>query len=113
MPVYNFLCDKCDHITSDIQPMKRDNEYEKCPCEECGGETEHTLQSVGNNRIFGDKERISSALGVHPSQIADGSVFKVHPGANFDHDGNMILKNRTEQKRRLKERGWVNKDSYC
>ena len=112
MPIYNFACKKCEHITPDLQPMKRDNEYEPVACAECGGKTEHTLQSV-QSRVLGDKRRVSSALGCHQSQIDDGSIFKVHPGAEFDKDCNMVLKNFTEKKRRLRERGWVDRNSYC
>lgn len=108
MPIYNFLCEKCDHITEDLQPMNK--EKEPVACEVCKGETEFTLQ-MRANRIAGEKERVSSALGVDPSQIADGSVFKIHPGAKFNANGDMILKDRGEQKQRLKERGWVDKDT--
>jgi hypothetical protein len=68
------------------------------------------MQLKSGQGMTGDKERLSSALGVGLSQIADGSAFKMHPGATFNHRGDMILKNRTEQKQRLKERGWVNFD---
>lgn len=62
-----------------------------------------------NNLGGGAKERVSTALGVHPSQITDGSVFKIHPGARFNKNGDMILKDLGEQKQRLKERNWVDK----
>jgi hypothetical protein len=57
---------------------------------------------------FGEHERVSLALGVNPEQIPQ--ALKIHPDAKFDKRGNMILKNRTEKKQRLKERGWVEYD---
>jgi hypothetical protein len=91
--------------------MCRDNEKEVVSCEDCGGKTEHTLQSI-QNRVCGDKERTSFSLGCHQSQIDDGSIFKIHPGATFDKDCNMVLKNLTEQKQRLHERNWVDRNSF-
>jgi putative FmdB family regulatory protein len=111
MPSYNFLCEKCDHITKDLQPMPHGGEHEKVACEECGGVTEHTFANPGCMQ-GGDKERTSFALGCHQSQIDDGSIFKVHPGATFDKDCNMVLKNLTEQKQRLHERNWVDRNSF-
>ncbi len=106
MPMFNFICESCGAITEELFGPKE----EKTPveCAECGGKTELTFQIRGS-RICGDKERISTALGVQPSQIADGSVFKVHPGARFNHNGDMILKDLGEQKQRLRERNWVDK----
>jgi hypothetical protein len=108
MPIHNFLCE-CGEITQELFGLRE----KKIPpkCEECGGKTEWTMQAK-HTRVCGDKERVSSALGVHPSQIADGSVFKMHPGAVFNHNGDMITKNLTEHKRRLRERGWVDKNSF-
>ena len=109
MPLYNFICDDCGSITEELFSPKEDKTGVKC--EECGGKTEMTFQMI-RKRVCGDKERISTALGVHASQIADGSVFKIHPGARFDHNGYMILKNLTEQKQRLRERNWVDRNSF-
>jgi NAD-dependent SIR2 family protein deacetylase len=107
MPLLNFECKECSNITQEFYWSTE----ERIPpeCEHCGGETEQSFQ-IGNHVSTGDKERLSTALGVHPSQIESGEVFKLHPGAKFDRDGNMILRNRAEQKQRLRERGWVNYD---
>lgn len=107
MPLIDFVCTKCGEVTEEL--FKMTEEYTPPPCQICEGETVRSW-TLGDGVTSGDKERISTALGVDPSQIADGSVFRVHPGAIFNHRGDMILKNRTEQKQRLKERGWVNRD---
>ena len=110
MPMHNFICEDCDHITQELFAIREEKIAPSC--EECDGKTEWTMVAK-HNQVNGEKERVSSALGVHPSQIADGSAFKLHPGARFNKRGDMILKNRTEHKLRLKQRGWVNRDSYC
>jgi putative FmdB family regulatory protein len=106
MPMFNFLCNSCGAITSELFRVKE--KKTPVPCNECGKKTEITFQNPRGLQ-GGSKERISTALGVHVSQIKDGSVFKVHPGARFNHNGDMILKDLGEQKQRLRERGWVDK----
>ena len=107
MPIYNYICPNCGAEDDDIC-LYRHKKYPTCKC----GKRMVDDFKPRTTKTYGDKERVSSALGVHVSQIADGSVFKVHPDAKFNHNGDMILRNRAEQKQRLKERGWVNKDSY-
>lgn len=106
MPLYNFACIDCGGITQELYFMSEEKTPPKC--ELCGGETEMSFQ-LSKRRPSGEKERVSTALGVHPSQIADGSVFKTHPGARFNRNGDMIIKDLSEQKQRLRERGWVDK----
>lgn len=109
MPLYRFKCYECNETDEDIC-LFRNKQYPVCS--RCNTVMVDDFTPV-KGAVCGDKERVSSALGVHPSQIADGSVFKIHPGAKFNKNGDMILKNRSEQKQRLRERNWVNKDSYC
>ena len=108
MPIFDFICEDCTEYTEEFFRM---NEERTPPVCKCGGTTHRAWTPPGKS-MTGDKERVSSALGVHPSQIADGSVFKLHPGARFNHRGDMILASRSEQKQRLRERNWVNRDSY-
>ena len=112
MPIYKWKCDECNEVVEDFRPMK---EYKNpCTCT-CGNVLtfEDRDYTIGKNVPCGDKERVSTALGVHVSQIASGEAERIHPGATFNENGDMIIKNRTEQKQRLRERGWVNRDSYC
>ncbi len=108
MPLYRFKCEKCGQSVEELRPMRecRDD----CICE-CGNNMERDY-TIGKYVTCGDKERVSTALGVHVSQIESGEVYKVHPGARFTPDGYMILRNRVEQRQRLKERHWRNFDSY-
>jgi len=109
MPLIKFICDDCGELTSEIFFMREKQIAPKCP--KCGSTTTRDWR-LNSEMPCGDKERISTALGVHQSQIDSGEVFKIHPGARFNHNGYMILKNRAEQKQRLKERGWTDYRSY-
>ncbi len=109
MPIYKWKCDECGGVTEDFRPMK---EY-KDPCTCACGKVltfEDRDYTVEKKDTCGDKERVSMALGVHISQIESGEAERVHPGAKFDHNQNMVIKNLAERKQRLKERNWVDKD---
>lgn len=107
MPLVDFTCTVCGEVTEELFRMSQ--KYVAPPCQICKGKTQR-MYTLGAGVHSGELEFVSTALGVNPSQIKDGSVFKVHPGAIFNHRGDMIMKNRAEQKQRLKERGWVNRD---
>ena len=51
-----------------------------------------------------DNFRWSESLAVHPSQVADGSAFKMHPGATIDpKTGKIGIHNRKEKLQRIAE----------
>ncbi len=108
MPIYNYMCPKCGEEDDDLC-LYRDKKYPMCRC----GRKMVDDFSPRTTKVYGDKERVSSALGVHISQIKSGEAERIHPGAVFNERGDMILKNWAEQKQRLRERGWVNRDSFC
>ena len=108
MPIYNYMCPRCGEEDDDLCTYQ-DKKYPKCKC----GRKMVDDYCPRTTKTYGDKERISTALGVHVSQIASGEAERAHPGAKFNADGDMILRNRAEQKQRLKERGWVDRNSYC
>ena len=108
MPLIKFVCDECDRQTEELFQFREKRTASKCIC----GAKKRPRQDfrIGPNRVGGDKERISMALGVHISQIESGEAERVHPGATYDHNQNMIIKNLTEKKQRMKERGYVDRD---
>ncbi len=108
MPVYNYMCPRCGEEDDDLC-LYRDKKYPTCKC----GRKMVDDYCPRTTKVYGDKERVSTALGVHPSQIESGEAERVHPGAVFNHNGDMILKNRAEQKQRLRERNWIDRNSYC
>ena len=105
MPVYNYICPRCGAEEDDIC-LYRHKKYPTCTC----GRRMIDDFKPRTTKTSGDKERVSFALGVHVSQIASGEAEKIHPGAKYDGDGNMIIKNYTEKKQRMKERGFVDRD---
>lgn len=112
MPIYKWKCEHCGEVIEDLRPMK--DCKKSCPCP-CGKvltfeDRDYTMKRTN---APADCPRVSTALGVHPSQIGSKEVETVHPGARFNPNGDMLLKNRAEQKQRLREKGWVNKNSYC
>lgn len=107
MPLYKYACN-CGIVIEDLRSMKDRNDKTVCGC----GELMYRDFTMKKTNAPAECPRVSTALGVNPSQIADGSIFKIHPDAKFNHNGDMILSNRSEQKQRLLERGWINKDSY-
>lgn len=108
MPLYKFKCPECAIVVEELRSMRERNDERLCSC---GKEMERDF-TIGRTTQPANCERISTALGVHISQIESGEVYKVHPGARFTPQGYMILENRGEQKKRLKERGWRNFDDY-
>ncbi len=106
MPIYNYVCPRCGAEDDDIC-LFRDKEYPTCTC----GRRMIDDFKPRTTKTYGDKERVSMALGVHISQIESGEAERIHPGAEFDHNQNMVIKNLAERKQRLRERGWVDKDA--
>ena len=108
MPIYRWKCEKCNIVAEELRSMRERNDECLCSCGEGMGRD----YTIGRTNQPANCERISTALGVHISQIESGEVYKVHPGAKFTPDGYMILENRQEQKKRLRERNWRNFDDY-
>ncbi|KKM14059.1 hypothetical protein LCGC14_1709910, partial [marine sediment metagenome] len=76
MPIYNYVCE-CGVVVEDLRSMKDRNDKTVCGC----GKVMCRDYTIGKHITCGDKERVSTALGVHPSQIASGEAERVHPGA--------------------------------
>ncbi len=111
MPIYKWKCEHCGKGIEELRPMKESKDDCPCPCGEILTFEDRDYTQKRTNAPA-DCPRVSTALGVHPSQIADGSIFETHPGAEFNPNGDMLLKNLSEQKQRLRERGWVDKNKY-
>lgn len=100
MPLYSYVCEVCKLPFDEFAKME---DYEKDqPCPTCGGAGKRVVCQVSTDMV--ENVRHSEALAVHPSQVADGSAAKMHPGAKFDSMGRMIIHNRKEKLQRIKER---------
>lgn len=102
-----FECRRC----SFVKYYADENPPHKCP--ECGSKTyqlKFVKQEPKKEELINidctmqNRVRVSTSLGVAPNQIE--AARKIHPGAEFTKDGDMIIHNRVEKKRRVKERGW-------
>jgi len=69
----------------------------------CGRWANRNWNVYGNtDAVMKDNIRHSEVLGVHPNQIP--LARKIHPGAEFTEEGAMIIHNRQEKLKRMKER---------
>jgi len=102
LAIYCYSCSKCGENFEVTAPMSESSKPRKC---ECGGEAIRDIraeQSQGNiDGLMVDNPRWSWALGINPNQIKD--AMKTHPGAVFNERGQMLIKNRNDKLRRMKE----------
>ena len=99
MPLYSYKC--TDHGVFDAFAAMKD--YEKpCVCPQCLVVCPRVLSLPNTDMV--ENVRYSEAMGVHPSQVADGSANRMHPGATFDSQGRLRIANRKEKLQRIKER---------
>jgi hypothetical protein len=83
--------------------MNTIKDYEKpIPCE-CGKEMVRTFGNVGTD--IKDNVRYSSVMGVNPNKIAEN--MKKFPGSRYTPDGRLIIRNRKDKLRKLKQRNLV------
>lgn len=98
MSRYDYRCESCGECFEVMKSMKDSDTPEACP--ECGSPAKKLISCP---TVYADgMVRVSYALGVHPKQIPEAR--KIHPGAEFTPEGHMIIHNRAEKLRRLKER---------
>jgi hypothetical protein len=104
MPIYNYECE-CGNAFEEFMHIpeyrRKKGRYYKCP--KCGKMAEQVYGTPAHN--VHSVTRVSMSLGMHPDQIADGTAARIHPGAEFDGQGNMITKSLHERRQRMKERG--------
>jgi len=104
IPLYDYYCEDCDNVTTEFETGSK--RRKTLPCEKCGKE----IPRFYGNHVVGHKDspRISRAMGVHPSQIKE--AMKAFPGSRYDREGNLLIRNRTEKKLRMKQRGYAEWD---
>ena len=101
MPIYDYMCEECDHVTSDFTTISKRKKM--FPCEKCGKDSP---RYYGNHvTANADHPRISIAMGVQPCQIAE--AMKAFPGSRYNKEGNLLIANRAEKKLRMKQRGYT------
>lgn len=100
MPFYDVKCNSCEQ-TSEVH-MSYSDFKEIVPCPQCGKDANVCINLPMTD--VNDNPRWSQSLAVHPDQVASGEAHLAHPGATFDKDGRMLIRNRKEKLQRIKER---------
>lgn len=104
MPTYCYLCSICGENFEIAAPMSESSKPRKCVC---GGKAVRSLQlehAQGNvDGLQRDNPRWSWALGINPNQIKE--AMQAHPDAVFNSKGQMLIKNRADKLRRMREAG--------
>lgn len=100
-----YHCKRCisDFIYSDDEDFPK-----RCPscdavyCTLHWQVVENNYDGVNIDCTMKENLRYSNSLGVNPNQIP--AARKIHPDAEFTSDGRMVIHNRHEKMKRLKER---------
>ncbi|MFA5158167.1 MAG: zinc ribbon domain-containing protein [Patescibacteria group bacterium] len=101
MPTYEYICKNCGHEFEMVQRMA-DPVKKKCP--QCG--QLKLCRLIGSGvQAMASKERVSYAMGVHPSRIAEAE--KMYGGSKYRPDGSLIIKSRADKVKKMHERGLV------
>jgi len=105
MPIFNYLCSHCGHKWEEIGSAKDFTRYMSCPG--CGKQAE---KNFGGAKVvvFSEKERFSIAMGVHPSQIP--AAMRAYPGSEYNEKGYLRVRGRTDKKKKMKQRGYIEYD---
>ena len=107
MPIYHYQCPECETIMEDFAPISK--REETVPCSECGEQSPRSYaSSTSTETQQTDTDRVSIAMGVHPSQIEE--AMKMFPGSRYDKNGHLHYSGRTEKKVRLKQRNYIEYD---
>lgn len=107
--ITRFECRACSYSSEHIETGEAPNQCPDCEskwyrlrfCKEPKREAELVTIAC----TMESRPRYSMALGVAPDQIEEAR--KIHPDAEFNKRGDMLIKNRADKKRRMKERGFV------
>ena len=101
--IYKYRCKKCNNLFNIHCFVSERNKTKKCSCgNPAFRDVEEELKERGKlHNPEGDHPRWSWALAINPNQIKE--AMKVHPDAVFNSKGQMLIKNRVEKLRRMKE----------
>jgi putative FmdB family regulatory protein len=116
MPTYSYECTKCARIVEMVFTVNGRKKEVKC---KCGG---RAVKSAGldfkdyryKKLKCWEKPMVSTAAGVHPSQIKEAeaqlAASGVSPEGAFNKDGDMVFYSRSDRKRKLAAIGMHDRD---
>ena len=109
MPVYCFVCPKCQASAEHIRTMEHRNDPLRCPCgtlmkrdirrERCASTDQEYLKPV-----------LSESVGCHPDQVAEHR--RTHPDIPITDQGQVVFTSHNQRKRVLKRLGYFDRDGY-
>lgn len=106
MPSYKFKCNKCGKISEEFCSISERNNLVEC---DCGGESKRDWEAEfapGEMiKFVTENERWSRSMGCPPSQVAE--MRKRFPNSVYRDDGRLLVKDRKDKKRQMKERNMV------
>lgn len=110
MPEYTYRCKKCNTVFQDMNTISKRGTTD---CE-CGGkavrdtDAELAHSRGGRHKWITENERWSRSMGVPANQVAE--FRKRFPDSTYSDDGDLLIKSRSDKKRQMKERGFIELD---
>ena len=104
MPTYGYLCEKCGNF----RDMTSISERNKTTCPKCGRVCERDVEyelNIGDTQVVTDNPRWSVSMGVPAHQVEE--FRKRFPDSVYDSHGRLLIKNRNDKLRQMKERDFV------
>lgn len=107
IPEYSYRCRECNAVFRDVNTIGK-RRSSNC---ECGGKANRDIDAelahARGSRVkqITENERWSRSMGVPRKQLAE--FRKRFPNSTYDNDGRLLIKSRSDKKRQMKERGFV------
>lgn len=107
MPRYVASCKKCDLIFDYFASIDNRNNPVTCKCGYIANrDVAAELACMSNfNATMRSNPRWSNAMGVPASQVND--FRERFPNSTYSNDGRLLVKNRVDKLRQMKERGFI------
>lgn len=105
IPEYSFRCRKCNITFRELTTIANRNKLITC---ECGGAAKRDVDaelaySGKGVKWVTENERWSTSMGVPAEQV--GEFRKRFPNSVYRDDGRLLIRDRKDKKRQMKERG--------
>jgi len=110
MPAYVASCDKCGRIFRYFSCINDRNLIQVCECGQfCERDVQAELACMGNfDATMKSNPRWSTSMGVPANQVKQFS--KRFPDSTYSPDGRLLIKNRVDKLRQMKERFMIEYD---